>query len=309
MWTAMSAPQPSPHAKPFDRTDGVLYALVVFAWGTSWIAIPAQLGVVAPEVSVFYRFALAGALMVAWMLASGRAMRFPPAAHLRFAALGILTFSSNFAIFYYAGLHFPSGLLAVVFSLSTVTNILLARIVFGDAISGALALGAVMGVGGLALVFSPKLMSADFGPSALIGLGAALAGTVLFSIGSMLSRSNQALGLPVLQANAWGMVYGALWLMFWVVVLDRPLIWDERPVYALALGFHVVVSTILAFGAYMTLLGRIGPARAGYASVAFPVIALAISTLVEGYVWTPVALVGAALVLAGNVVILSGGRR
>jgi drug/metabolite transporter (DMT)-like permease len=65
----------------------------------------------------------------------------------------------------------------------------------------------------------------------------------------------------------------------------------------------------MAFGAYLTLLGRIGADRAAYATVLFPLVALAISTVVEDYAWTPTALIGVALVLAGNLLVLLGGRR
>lgn len=296
-------------ARRFDSTDAGLYALVLLGWGTSWIAIPAQLGVVVPEVSVLYRFSIAAVLMIGWMLLSGRQMRFPPAAHVRFALLGVLTFSTNFAIFYYAGFALTSGLLAVVFATATVFNLINARLVFGDAITPRALLAVAMGLGGLGLVFWPEIARADLGVAALQALGAALLGTYMFSLGNMLSRSNQALGLPVLPANAWGMLYGSLWLLFVSLVLGREFGWDTRPQYVAALLWHVVFSTILAFGAYMTLIGRIGAARAGYATVVFPVFALIISTFLEGYRWSPQTVAGLALVLGGNVILLTGSKR
>lgn len=304
----MTSSPSRPNDKVFDRTDAVLYGLVVLAWGTSWIAIPAQLGVVAPEVSVFYRFLAAGLIMMVWMLWSGRPMSFPPMAHARFALLGILTFSSNFAIFYYAGFWFASGLLAVVFSTATIFILILGRLIYGDALSGKVLWGAAIGLAGICLVFWPKIASTAFDQNALLGFAAALAGTLLFSFGSMLSRSNQAMGLPVLQGNTWSMLYGSLWLLVPIFILGRSFLWDPRPAYALALSFHVVFSTILAFGAYMTLLGRIGPARAGYATIAFPIFALIISTVFEDYAWTPPAILGVALVVAGNIIVLSKAR-
>lgn len=295
-------------SRRFDSTDAVLYALVLLGWGTSWIAIPAQLGVVAPEVSVFYRFAMAAAIMFVWMLASGRPMRFPLAAHLRFAALGVLTFSTNFAVYYYAGFTLTSGLLAVVFATATAFNLIAARLVFGDPITPRALTAVVMGIVGLTLVFWPEIARTRFDMTAFLALAAALFGTALFSAGNMLSRSNQAQGLPVLPANAWGMLYGALWMLIVVLVLGRDFNWDWRPQYVTAILWHVVFSTILAFGAYMTLLGRIGPQRAGYATVVFPVIALLISTVFEGYIWTPFAVAGLLLVLGGNLILLGGSR-
>ncbi|MEP1443765.1 MAG: EamA family transporter, partial [Hyphomicrobiales bacterium] len=58
----------------------------------------------------------------------------------------------------------------------------------------------------------------------------------------------------------------------------------------------------------LTLLGRIGAARAGYATVIFPIFALLISTVIEGYQWTALSLVGLVLVLVGNYFVLSRGK-
>jgi drug/metabolite transporter (DMT)-like permease len=70
-----------------------------------------------------------------------------------------------------------------------------------------------------------------------------------------------------------------------------------------------VVSTVVAFAAYLTLLGRIGAARAGYSTVMFPVFALLISTVFEGYAWTPYAIAGLALVAIGNVLVIATGSK
>ena len=56
----MSKPHPAAISSPaehrFDAFDGLLYAVTVFGWSTSWIAMKAQVGVVAPEVSLLWRF-------------------------------------------------------------------------------------------------------------------------------------------------------------------------------------------------------------------------------------------------------------
>ncbi|WP_038182231.1 hypothetical protein [Vibrio rhizosphaerae] len=52
----------------------------------------------------------------------------------------------------------------------------------------------------------------------------------------------------------------------------------------------------------MLVRGRIGTGAAAYATILFPLVALSISTLFEGYVWTQSAVVGLVLILTGNVV-------
>ena len=107
------------------RLDYLLYGTVVLIWGSSWIALRMQLGAVEPEVSVFWRFALALSFMLIWALVKREPLAFPFALHRRFAALGALLFSGNFVFFYYGGLTTPSGLLAVIFSLASIVNLLI----------------------------------------------------------------------------------------------------------------------------------------------------------------------------------------
>nr|WP_254170622.1 DMT family transporter [Roseibium polysiphoniae] len=81
---------------------------------------------------------------------------------------------------------------------------------------------------------------------------------------------------------------------------------NPSPVYITSLVYLAIISSVVAFGSYLTLLGRIGSARAGYATVIFPVVALSISTVFEGYQWTGSAILGLACVLFGNILMLRG---
>ena len=105
--------------------DYFLYAVVVFGWSTSWFPLKMQLGVVAPEVSLFWRFVIASFLMFVISFATRQPLRFSWRTHLRIAALGLCLFSANFTLFYYAGLDSTSGLLAVMFSMASLINVLM----------------------------------------------------------------------------------------------------------------------------------------------------------------------------------------
>ncbi len=305
---AVAAARGREAAARFTAFDFVLYALTVFAWSTSWIALKMQVGVVAPEVSVAWRFLLAAAMMIAWVVLTGRPMRFPLAEHLRFAVLGGLMFSTNFYLFYRGGQHLPSGLLSVVFSLASVFNLILAAVVLKQGISLRVAAGALLGFAGIALVFWPEIAGTEFDHDALVGLGLCVAGTLFFCTGNMISGANQRRGLPVVTVSAWGMLYGALIMVALALVNGRSFTVEWTWPYLGGLAWLAVVSSVLAFACYLTLLGRIGAARAGYATVIFPIFALGISTVFEGYQWTAVAVVGMAAVIAGNLVVLSRGR-
>ncbi|MBS7736362.1 EamA family transporter [Chelatococcus composti] len=282
-----------------------LYALLVFCWGTSWYAMKLQVGVVAPEVSIVWRFLLAAPVMMAWAAARGMRLRYPLADHARFALMGVLMFSSNFILAYYGAGLLTSGLVSVVFSLTSIINLILGAILLGQPIEGRVALAALMGASGVGLMFLPDLAAAQGASGVLAGLAFSAAATLSFCLGNMVSARLQKRQIAVVPASAWGMFYGTAWagLVAWLTGATFTVEWTAR--YLGSLVFLSLSATVLAFFAYLTLLGRIGAARAGYATVMFPVVALGVSTLFEGYVWSLPALVGLCLVLAGNLVVLT----
>ena len=107
-----------------------------------------------------------------------------------------------------------------------------------------------------------------------------------------------------MSANSWGMVYGCGVLSLYALVLGNPFIIDGGSAYLTGLVWLAVFSSVVAFACYLTLVGRIGAGRAGYATVIFPVFALLISTVFEGYSWTVLSAAGIGLVLAGNLLML-----
>src|SRR3546814_5216439 len=90
-----------------------------------------QVGVVAPELSVGYRFAIAAALVFVWALTTRQRLRFGWRTHGLLAAMGLCMFSFNFYFFYLAAAFLTSGLLAVVFSMTVVLNIVNGRLFLG----------------------------------------------------------------------------------------------------------------------------------------------------------------------------------
>ncbi len=285
--------------------DLSLYALTVVLWGTSWLAIKFQLGVVMPEVSLVYRFALAGAVMLALCLIGRRRMRFSGTDDLFFALQGTCLFSTNYLFVYLGSQYLTTGLVAVVFSLVVVFNILGGRILFRTPFRPAVLAGAALGLTGIALVFWPEIRAFDPSRDSTTGALYSLIGTAIAAMGMLTSAWNQQRrSLPVLQSNAYGMVYGTLLLTALTFARGSPFTFDPAFSYVASLLYLALFATVLAFWSYLTLVGRIGAERAAYATVLFPIIALALSTLVEGFVWTATAALGIALVLAGNVLIL-----
>lgn len=286
--------------------DLSLFLATVAIWGTTWLAIALQIGPVPVLTSIFYRFALAAVLLLPVLAMSGRLVRVERRQHLFMALQGLFLFSTNFVCFYNATRFVPSGLVSVVFSLATLFNAVNARLIFGEPIARRTILSAILGVGGLAVLFAPAIHAGGLGGEAPIGLALAALGTLSFSLGNMVSRRNSKAGIPPLTANAWGMAYASLALLALLFATGTPLVIPTDAVYLGALVHLSVLGSIVGFTTYLMLVARIGSDRAAYATVMFPIIALALSAGFEGYVWDGRTFLGLGLALAGNVVAFAG---
>lgn len=285
----------------------MLFLMTVLIWGSTWIAIAWQVGPVPVLVSVFYRFGLAALVYLALLAALGR-LRLPRAQdHPWIIAQALCLFCLNFLCFYAAAAWLPSGLISVIFSLATIFNAVNARLFFGERIAPRALVAAMLGVVGLVLLFGRDAALAGAADTAR-GVALACLGTLLFSLGNMLSRRNSAAGITPVTANAWGMGYGALALLGLIALTGTPVVLPPDATYLAALAYLAVVGTVVGFTTYLLLVARIGSGRAAYATVLFPIVALALSTLFEGYVWHWQAVLGLGLALAGNLVMFAPQR-
>jgi len=289
-------------------TGGLLYLTVVVIWGTTWFMISFQIGMVPPEVSVAYRFAIAAALMFAWCALRGLPLRFAPRDHVFIVLQGALIFSTNFVLFYLAAVDLTTGLLAVVFSTASIMTLVITALRRRRAPPLRALLGAGLGSCGIVLVFWPEIAGLSLASGAGLGLLLALGGTLSFSLGGLVAARNHVAGLSVRGSTAWAMAYGTVLLSLFVLVRGESFGFDPRLPYIGSLLYLAVFGSVVAFACYFALLGRIGPERSAYATVLFPIVALIISTLFEGYQWTATALAGVALTLLGNLLVLSRPR-
>ncbi|PDT32733.1 EamA family transporter [Rhizobium sp. M10] len=284
--------------------NAVLFIATVLIWGTTWIAISMQVGPVPVLISVFYRFALAAVILVA-ILAVMRRLKLPALRDQPFIlAQALCLFSLNFICFYNAAASIPSGLISVIFSLATIYNAVNARLFFGDRITGRTLFAAALGATGLLLLFGEEVV-VDFDMDTLKGIGLAALGTLFFSLGNMASRRNSAAGISPLTANAWGMTYGTIVLLVLIAVTQTPIVAPSGITYLAALLYLSAIGSVIGFTTYLMLVSRIGSSRAAYATVLFPIVALSLSTVFEGYHWSGLGLIGLALTLLGNVIIFA----
>ena len=284
--------------------NSLLYLVTVLIWGSTWLAIKYQLGIVAPEMSIAYRFTLAAAILFIFSLVRRLPLRFSLRTHGFMMLQGLLLFSLNYILVYLAEGYLPSGLVAIIFSMIIILNVIFGAIFLHNPVRIHVVLGATVGLFGLTMVFWPELSSFDFSSERALGMALAFIGVIIASLGNITSARNQRHGLPVVQTNAYGMAYGALFMLVLALFRGTKLEFDPSIEYVVSLLFLAIFGSVIAFGSYLTLLGRIGPDQAAYITLLFPIIALMLSTIFENITWSISQLAGVALVMFGNAIVL-----
>ncbi|MGE5097866.1 MAG: DMT family transporter [Betaproteobacteria bacterium] len=285
-------------------TNGQLFAACVAIWGSTWIAITFQLGRVAPEASVFYRFLLASLMLFAYCAARRLPLRFDRRQHAWLALLGVLMFSVSYIFVYYAEENVVSGLVAVGYSASPLLALLGMRVFFGTPMTPTLLAGALLGIAGITLVFWPEFAHLQGDRRTAIGAAHTAVAVIVSALGAMVAHRNHEAKLPLWQTMAWGMLYGSLFSLVVTLGIGRSLAVEATLPYVLSLLYLSIFGSIVAFAGYLTLLHRVGATRAGYIGVMVPIVALLISSVFEHFRWHAVTLAGIVVTVAGNVIIL-----
>ena len=288
-------------------SNTALYVLTVLIWGSTWLAIEYQLGVVEPEVSIVYRYLSASLILYIYCKIRGLSLSFKVKDHYLFLCLGLLLFCLNYIFAYRAQEHITSAMAAIVFSTMLWMNIILARVIFGIRATPRVLVGALLGIVGIVVLFAPQIEVASLSDGVFYGSLLALGGALSASCGNMVSQAAQKRALPVVEANTWGMFYGAVITAIVAVASGHEFTFDATFTYISSLAYLALFGSVVAFGAYLTLLGRIGAHKAGYATVMFPVVALALSLAFEGLELDVTIVSGTSLVLLGNLLVLKKG--
>ncbi|HEV2569146.1 DMT family transporter [Sphingomonas sp.] len=283
----------------------VPFILVTLIWGSTWLVIRDQLGVVPAGWSVTYRFLIASAGMFTYALATGASLAVPRSSWGVLLLVGIPQFVLNFNLVYRAEAYITSGLVAVIFALLLVPNAILARIFLGQGLSRPFLIGSLVAMFGIGLLFAHevKLDGAD-NRAVFAGIGLTLVAVLCASIANVVQALERARSIPIPTLLAWSMAIGALINGGLAWIMAGPPTFDTRIGYIAGLIYLGLAASAFAFLLYYRIIREIGAARAAYSSVLVPIIAMALSTVFEGYRWSVTAALGGALTLAGLVLAL-----
>lgn len=292
-----------PHALLRPRV-ALPFLAISLIWGSTWYVITGQIDGIPAMWSVAWRFALATVGMFALVLATDGQWAMPRRAHLLALAVGLCQFSGNYNFVYQAELHLTSGIVAVLIGLMIVPNAVLGQALLGQPITPRFLLGSAIAIGGIALLLVNEAREAPLTGNVGWGIWLSLGAMLAASISNVIQAGETGRQVPLFTLIAWSMLYGT--------VLDAALAWtfagppvvpaDAR--YWAGTAYLAIAGSVVTFPLYYRLIREIGAGRAAYHNVLVVIVAMLLSTLLEGYRWSMLAVAGSALALLGLVIAL-----
>lgn len=298
------------HKRSAFAEVGLPFIIFTAIWGSTWIVIRDQLGVVPAQWSVTYRFTIAAIAMAMVALWKGHSLKLDRGGMVAVLVIGTTQFCVNFNSVYLAEQFITSGLVATVFALLLIPNSLLAWGFLGQKPTWRFFWAALVASGGIGLLFLHELrVYPGSGRDIAIGLALTMVGLMGASAANVYQAGKEARRHPLFALLAWSMAIGALFDAIIALVVAGPPVFDPRPGYWLGLAYLALAASVLCFSLYFPVVRKIGPGKAAYSSVIVPIIAMSLSTAFEGYRWSTLAASGAALALGGMLLALGGRRR
>lgn len=292
-------------SKQQKTSDFSLFAIPLLIWGSTWYVITFQLGKVDPLLSVSYRFLAGSILLLAFCYFTKKSLGFSFKAHLRIAMQGAFLFGFNYWLVYQSEELINSGLVAIGFSTIIFFNIVFGALFLKRKVVLKVLSGAILGLIGTGIIFKDELSKFEMGSDSIQGLVLCMTGVAMASLGNITSAKNSELKIPVIQSTAFGMGYGGLIMLIIAIGMGKEFTFDTSTPYLLSLGYLIIFGSIIAFSTYLTLISKIGPDRAAYVIVLVPLVAVTISTILEGFQFTIFTALGMILLVAGNFLALS----
>lgn len=280
----------------------MLFSVVVLIWGSTWLAITFQFGEVDSSLSVAVRFFFAALILLAYCKFKDLSLALPRHIHIKMAGVGLCLYTLDYSLLYQSQQYIISAIVALMSSGMVYINVVLRRVLLKKAIRPEVIVGATFGLIGIGLIFLPEFSKVSANEYIVLGISFALASFFFASLGNVISERILDHGTPVIQMNFWAMSYGVLFLTVSALASGAEIVIPSNPQYYYSLAYLTVFGSVLAFGAYMQLVKQMGSDKAAYVVLVYPIVALILSTIFEGYTWHTEAFIGVAIVLLGNAI-------
>jgi len=278
------------------------FASCALIWGTTFLVISIGNDTVPPMWAGFLRLVIASLVMVAVVRLGGR--RLPTGPALRVAAIyGVFLFGINLPLLYWGETVVPSGLAAVMYATTPISGALVARLFGIERLDPLKLLGALVALGGVALLFARDLAV----PATALPLLAIFIATVAGAIGSTIFKRGPK--QDAMAANAIAAAAGAPFCLAGSFLLHETRQMPTHLAQILPIIYLALAGSVGAFVIFSWLVRRVPVSTAAFVGVVVPVIAVTLGTLVRHERFAREHVFGSMLVLAGLFVAIVSDRR
>ena len=281
-----------------------LFIATLLCWGPTWYIIKFQLGTVDPMVSVFYRFFLASVIILLFCIYKKRNLRFSIKEHFFIAILGIFLFNINYVIFYLSTQYLISGFVALCFSSILFMNVINNIIFHRSSPNIVTLIGGTIGTLGLIIIFYDEIITFEFSSGTSYGIFLGIIATYFASLGNLISAHTSKIKLEVIPVTGLGMFYGSISLVIYLILMGNSFSFEVSHQYIFSLIYLSIFGSVFGFSLYLTLIKKLGSNDAAYVAIIMPLVALVVSTFFEGLVWDLSLVLGAIMIVLGNIIIL-----
>jgi drug/metabolite transporter (DMT)-like permease len=287
----------------FDIGDLLAFAAIYFLWGGTFLAIRIAVLEIPPLFTAGVRFFLAGVLLYGFMRLRGHAR--PSLVEWRnLALIGLLMFVLTYGPLFWAEQYVTSSMTAVIEATLPITTIALEVMVFRtQPLQWRIALGVGTGFLGVMLLLLHNSAQQLAAVPCLVILGAGIA----WSSGTVLSKR---LSLPAsrpLSAGAQMMLGGSILLGLSLMTGEMHPFPRVSVRATLALVYLVIFGSLIAYTAYVWLLGRFSATRVSSHAYVNPLIAVALGHFAAGEVVTIRSILASVIIVASVLLILAKG--
>ena len=281
-----------------------LFIATLLCWGPTWYIIKFQLGTVDPMVSVFYRFFLASVIILLFCIYKKINLRFSIKEHFFIAILGIFLFNINYVIFYLSTQYLISGFVALCFSSILFMNVINNIIFHRSSPNIVTLIGGTIGTLGLIIIFYDEIITFKFSSGTSYGIFLGIIATYFASLGNLISAHTSKIKLEVIPVTGLGMFYGSISLVIFLILMGNSFSFELSHQYIFSLIYLSIFGSVFGFSLYLTLIKKLGSNDAAYVAIIMPLMALVVSTFFEGLVWDLSLVLGAIMIVLGNIIIL-----
>ncbi|QQM96189.1 DMT family transporter [Staphylococcus pseudintermedius] len=248
----------------------LMYLFCMFIWGLNFIAVKIQGNSVSLEVALLYRSIIALLLFLALLSLIYKKIDLKNINFLTVVSFGLCNFTISYLLLYYGTFYSSATIVTLIFSMKAIITPVFISVVFRTQVSKRIYFGGILGLLSVFIIIYPDLHKLP--SSFYIGVLFALLGTVVTSIGDVLSAYNSQKKTNPVIANVIGMSGAVIFLIVYTYINGDSYSIPTEINFWFGLIYLAVFASFLAWLFYLKLISNIGASESGYMVAMFPAI-------------------------------------